>query len=1275
MSESTLETKIAPSAAPANARSVHPPLARQSASAESSRIEDAKHAGAPNSSASTNTAMTFAASSSAASNTNTTSTNGSSNNNISSHTPPASTSTRTVQSSSPSPSSVNSPKSSKSKRNSHITSSSPSSRGSGGGNGGGKPGSGDSAPLTATDTVGLGVVHPGSSASGPVKSASDSNSNSTSSPQPLAAGPGPGSIAGRKSGPTKSSGERWTNPAPLSRGSRGSSGAGGDDEGSRGRTSDRKPADRVEAGHSSTTATESSTTEASVPSAKEYANDAATKESPGISGIKKAQQAIQSPRSPRSPRRGFGGDKSAEFRLTAGAQDAGSSSSPATVVETVAASSPRPEKALTSSADQATPPKKRKAPKKNRKRDDDELSTTSANSSRNVETTTTTIAAVDGNGGDSVEQEVGKQDKSDIAETSVVRNSVVPNRENTAKEIEGSQSPFKSRASRGPRQDHFRDSPSATGSGANSDTASRAGLPFSSGNLRNKREDSSSSYGAKGSQQNLRNGGREPRRLQQQQQQQQQQQSAQDPRETKQRDGLKRDSSAAEAQSTSGAVDKDLNIPEPEGWGAELVPGKEDSRGNSSTSVSSPAKDDGWGESSNSGLKWGEDVPWEQRNPSWPLSTPKWGNDTQQSTEGNIEAAAGEGRGARQQRYPEGVHGRPDSGRGRGRGRPMSSGDVRFSGPQQGHQRGGPGGLGGSSRRLQDRESDPYRDARSPMDARSSLDTRNARLGLQRGPHTGPIGELGRNFSDGKGTAIKSSTPTPTPAQYDAPAEHTRSRDLRDMRDSSSKRSSTGSADVRLDPQFNLRQNGARAGQRSGPFSQQYGENNNSSSSVASDHHQRGAPAPKDKLEQPGQVRQSPKPKEPREPREPRSLSTFPPPLFSNSLQCQVAWDEMGLRSNVIAKINEAGLKKPSNIQKLVMQPFQEGKDVIAQSQSQNDRTITLAIALLQKLSPTAATQKHCQALVICSEGINPQKVHEDFQSWFEAAPGMRSLLLTSDTQAVLSDPEQAKQVVLTTLGPLMEALRNNTLDMKTIGTVVISMRAAELVNFDAFKQFWALLSREAQVVLMTGQIQPQIQLIKAHHFRADTAVRRADELTMQWSEHYYISIPPSQKKAVNIDGSNEGGDGGKDHKWDVLMQILTKNPAISHTVVLTQSQSLTQGLTSKLEAQKLPVLSVWSMADKTEVARQFNAPDPCILVSESILMDNLDLDYSSLVINYEMPKRAGHYISSFGPFGRSGLRTLMINFCAADDPVQKQMLADMELLYDIKIQEMQVKI
>ncbi|KAF9131094.1 Eukaryotic initiation factor 4A-III [Mortierella sp. GBA39] len=639
---------------------------------------------------------------------------------------------------------------------------------------------------------------------------------------------------------------------------------------------------------------------------------------------------------------------------------------------------------------------------------------------------------------------------------------------------------------------------------------------------------------------------------------------------------------------------------------------------------------DGWDTSlpkaTTTSTKWGESVPWETDDSSAPTKTSGWGDASQDTPKTQDSTFASNGNDDQRRT-------------GAGRGQPSRGLETKFANSQQGYQRGGSGSFQErrGDQRFQDADSSrraqsPNSQSQSLRDSRSSLDARNARLGIQRGP---------RSHEDSR------------TGQRGEPSEKPRGGF---SRDSSNKDAATSGSSGAA----------ARSGQRNGGPSNQNGQKDQSNEVF-----QRKSSTSKGNFDKPGPGRANSKlQKESRDNRQ--------TPMLSNSLECQMTWEEMNLGPDVLAKIAKAGLEKPSNIQKLVMKPFKEGKDVIAQTQSQKDRTNTLAIALLEKLSSKAHTHKYPQAVVICSDGINPQRVNEDFQDWFEGVSGLGSIYLTSEDlsseESVLSNQEQSKQVVVTTLGPLMEVLKKELVDMKFVETVVISMRAAELVNFDAFKQFWAMLPREAQVVLMTGRIQPQIQLIKTQNFRNNTAVRRADELTMQWSEHYFVDIPRQTAPTV---ANGDGGDSRtaeepKDHKWEVLMQILDKNPEISHIVILTQSQSLTQALTAKLEQRNLPVLSVWSMADKTEVARQFNQPDRCILVSESLLMDSLDLNHSSLVINYEMPRRAAHYISSFGPFGRSGLRTLMINFCVKEDPSQLLSLESMEAMYDIKVREMQ---
>ncbi|KAF9976095.1 translation initiation factor eIF4A [Actinomortierella ambigua] len=390
--------------------------------------------------------------------------------------------------------------------------------------------------------------------------------------------------------------------------------------------------------------------------------------------------------------------------------------------------------------------------------------------------------------------------------------------------------------------------------------------------------------------------------------------------------------------------------------------------------------------------------------------------------------------------------------------------------------------------------------------------------------------------------------------------------------------------------------------------------------------------------------------------------------FFANSMICYMTWEEMKLRPDVIESIHRYGLKHPSNVQKLALVPFAEGKDIIAQAQSQNDRTNTFAIGALQRLKKNV---KRCQAVVICSDRVQPQQVFKDLERWFEGT-GLRCVMLndtsneelqklygpaatTAEAAAATTETRQPPQVAVTTLGRLAEVMDQGLLELNTIDTIGICMAQHELIDFEAFKKLWPKLSRKAQVVMMTGIMLPRLRSIKVQNFRQNTVVLRADELTLKWSEHYVIRLE------------------SQDQRWPTLVDIFQKNKTITHTVIVTSSNSVTQLLVSRLKELGMPAHGIWSMADKVQMAELFNKPDDCVLVVESALTAELDLDHDSLVINYEMPWRASHYISIFGLFGRSGLRTMMVNLLLNNKPEESAMLEELENLYDIKIAEMKL--
>ncbi|KAG0090227.1 translation initiation factor eIF4A [Podila epicladia] len=643
-----------------------------------------------------------------------------------------------------------------------------------------------------------------------------------------------------------------------------------------------------------------------------------------------------------------------------------------------------------------------------------------------------------------------------------------------------------------------------------------------------------------------------------------------------------------------------------DGWGepSKSEPGQENNqdakevKGVQTDGWGDPSKLDvaavptGWGDAPATDRKWGEDIPWERTGDTSNKSD--WQDHRGHTSE--------RGRGA--------------SFVGRGRGR----GDARFPNvPFQGRHHGS-----------HDPRERGFNDPRSSLGARTSRqEARGVRPSI-----------ASRAFDKGeqgpKPKAIEDSISQPSAKDEEKAGQRSKTVAANvEMQ----RTPSHGSADVRLDPRYNKEADTFRPNQRNGPsqasksFSSQYDVNSPSGSQ--------------------SDVQRRPRNQDGSVPRKPTASRSA---LFSTSLECQMSWEAMDLKPSVLSSIRKAGLTRVSNIQKLAMKPIGRGKDVIAQSQSQKDRTNTLAIALLQKVS---AENKACQAILICSGGVDPQKVYDDLQVWFMGS-GISCIYLKDPIDVSLLAKDVPKQVVVATLGPLREILNNKEvpnkeLDIKAVETGVVLMRTDEIFQFaaGAFEQVWGMIPRSSQKILMTGHIGPKVQQAKELYFREDAAVLRADELTLQWSEHYHVNVE------------------SPDARWDVLVDIFDKNAEISHVVIVTQSQSVSETLANKLSDMNLPVHAVWSMADKTDTARMFNSAEKCILVAESKLLDHLDLDHFSLVINYDVPKKATHYIDSFGPFGRSGLRTMMINFVQMSDPSQQRVFNEMESLYSIKIKEM----
>jgi len=306
--------------------------------------------------------------------------------------------------------------------------------------------------------------------------------------------------------------------------------------------------------------------------------------------------------------------------------------------------------------------------------------------------------------------------------------------------------------------------------------------------------------------------------------------------------------------------------------------------------LTSTVESGGWGESVNPTLRWGEEVTWESQIGMAPLSETDWTKNSaanaSQSHSQHTHREVSDSSNARRDKFGSGdqtfsrtPRDRADYGAGRdreradrgtGRDRPgpgrggAVTGDARFSRPThlsgESHQQRRVGQYqkeraNGAHSLSQER---PPTDTVPPKDTRSSLDKRNERLALQRGPHPEDY-RAGRSDSQQQ-HRNDDATPTETPNKEGADDDATSHNTTRSgpgapqtvpvettgsvsQRPSQSKEGfSHKSADIRLDPRYNPNSDRESTGSgssrpsysRNGSSSTNYQQRSQSSSSLVS---------------------------------------------------------------------------------------------------------------------------------------------------------------------------------------------------------------------------------------------------------------------------------------------------------------------------------------------------------------------------------------------------------------------------------------------------------
>ena len=333
------------------------------------------------------------------------------------------------------------------------------------------------------------------------------------------------------------------------------------------------------------------------------------------------------------------------------------------------------------------------------------------------------------------------------------------------------------------------------------------------------------------------------------------------------------------------------------------------------------------------------------------------------------------------------------------------------------------------------------------------------------------------------------------------------------------------------------------------------------------------------------------------------------------------AFDQFGLRAELVQTAAELGFTAPTPIQQAVIPPIVLGRDVIGQAQTGTGKTAAYGLPLLHRLD---RHQNGVQALVLAPTRELAIQVAAALEQYGRGV-GARVLALYGGQsyQQQLRSLRERVEVVVGTPGRLLDLMEQGNLDLGGVRTVVLD-EADEMLSMGFVEDIESILDRippERQTLLFSATISRRVLGLSKRYLRdPETVSVTPEQLTGASIEQRYYLVNPQDKVAA--------------------LTRLIEMETIDSALVFARTRLGTGELANQLSTRGYAAEALngdLSQDARIQVLNRFRAGQVKVLVATDVAARGLDIDDISHVFNFDLPDDPEVYVHRVGRTGRAG--------------------------------------
>lgn len=351
-------------------------------------------------------------------------------------------------------------------------------------------------------------------------------------------------------------------------------------------------------------------------------------------------------------------------------------------------------------------------------------------------------------------------------------------------------------------------------------------------------------------------------------------------------------------------------------------------------------------------------------------------------------------------------------------------------------------------------------------------------------------------------------------------------------------------------------------------------------------------------------------------------------------------FEQFDLDSELLGGIKNAGFKKPTSIQELVIPEAMNGKDVLASAPTGTGKTAAFLLPAAQHLLDYPRNKPGFPRVLVLSPtrelALQINEQNEILTSLTKIKTGVitggvnygsHKDLLTTNTDMLIATP-----------GRLMEYIENEQFDAREIEILILDEadRMLDMGFSDVINRIIAEARWRKQTMLFSATLE------------GAGVIRCAKEVL---TDPVYLESNPSRKEKAKTHQWIHIADDPQ-HKYQLLESIL-KQDEVERAVVFANKRETVQFLSGKLYADKLPCAwleGTMPQDKRNNSVERVRSGKVNILVATDVAARGLDIDDITHVINFDMPRKADIYLHRIGRTGRAGNKGTAISLVEAHD-------------------------